>query len=329
MAQKLLAEIYAGSPEGEQRARLAAPTVVGEIILVETRDVRIGQRLRAVDPMWASALGQIMVAEGQKTEIEVCRVEGEAGWLLVAGAHRVTGAQLAGIEYLRAKVVEADAQERIAREVSENLWRRGLDPIDRASFIAELVALHKERNGIDPEKDGRAVSIATRWQKALKAEACDTNETISFVYGWSEQIGTSLGLGRRSIELDLLLHRRLAPSLIARLRNYADDDGIVVGHPILKNASQLRALAKLDERQQGLVVTLLVGDQAKTVSGAVSTLQQKPRQSPEDKALSAFIGSFGRMGLTEKKGALSQLIGMMSGSLIDHAIAELKKGGNL
>lgn len=279
------------------------PDVVGQIVLLPVAEVEIGKRLRPVDETWAEALGQIMQVEGQKTSIEVCRLPGHSNWTLVAGAHRLTGAKAVGITYIRAIVVEADPAERLSREISENLWRRGLDPVDRAAFIAELVTLHKQRNGIDPEQDGRATSAAIRWQKQLQSEADDATITMNVAYGWSDEIGEKLGLSAVSIRRDLLLHRRLSPSVLYQLRTCFFGGA----HPILKNATQLRALAKLSERQQETVVGLLIADSAKTVTEARAILDQKQKRSPDDKYLAAFIGAFSRMSLAGKKAALTQL----------------------
>jgi ParB-like chromosome segregation protein Spo0J len=267
-------------------------------IRVDQIEVDEKNRLRPIDRVWAEALGTIMAREGQRSPIEVCRLPGRERWTLVTGGHRTIGAASAGIQYLKAIIVGADRQERRMREVSENLWRKGLEPIDRAAFVAELVTLHKLRAGIDPGKDGRAASAQARWQKVLKNEANDANVTMTVVYGWADEIGEQLGLSRSSIERDLLLYRRLPAGLIERLRT--------ARHAVASNATQLRALAKLDEREQREVVGLLLAG-ARSVGEARATLSQKPKAAPEDKRLSAFIGAFHRMSLAEKKGALEAL----------------------
>lgn len=290
-----------------EQAAMAAPTTVkvatspeiaGEIILLHPDQIDASDRLRPIDPIWAAALGRVMKAEGQRTPIEVCRLPGRSGYKLVTGGHRHAGAVAEGLQ-LRAEVVSSDAADRRLREVSENLWRRELSPIDRAAFIAELVTLHKVRAGIDPSKDGRAASANARWQKELKDEAEDTNATIALAYGWTETVADQVGLSKRSVEYDLLLHRRIPAGLIERLR--------AAESPVLRNATQLRALAKLSESEQHEVATLLIDGTAKSVGEAIGTLHQRPQADAETKRLSTFIGTFGRMGLAEKKGAISAL----------------------
>jgi len=288
----------------QTNAPAQAPDIVGQVLLIPVEQIEVGERLRPIDPVWADALGGVIAAEGQRTPIEVCRLPGKSGWRLVAGGHRLEGLRLKGLAYVKAIEVEADPRERIAREISENLMRRGLDPVERAAFIAEQVALLKARAGLDGDADGRAVSAAVRWQKELQSQSHDANATIAVAYGWAEEIGDRLGFSRRTIYNDLLLYRRLAPDLVARLRSH--DGGL--GHPVLKNAAQLRALAKMDEGEQIDVINRLLAG-ARSIAEASAPFRQAPQ--PDHKRLSAFIGAFSRMSLAEKKGALAHLSEML------------------
>lgn len=269
-----------------------------DFVLIRTDQVDRGERLRDIDPVWAEALGRVMLREGQRTPIEVCRLPGQQRWLLVSGAHRHAGAEIADIEYLRAEIVSANRDDRRMREVSENLWHSDLDPMDRASFVAEAVAIQKRRAGFDPAADGRAISAAVRWQKIVKTAAADANVTMTVAYGFTDRIAAELGFSTAKVERDLLLHRRLLPSLVARLRENR--------HPILNNATQLRALAKLDGAEQQKVVAALLGG-ARSVPDAVRSIAGEIAPDPETKRLSAFLGSFARMSLAERKGALVHL----------------------
>lgn len=279
--------------------------VVDHVLLIPVDMIDEGDRLRPVDPAWAQALGDLMRREGQKKSIEVCREPGANRWTLVDGAHRLTGARGAGIVYLRAEVVSADQEDRRLREISAQLWHRGLnDPFERASFIAELVAIKRARAGL-AEAGHRAASVPTRWKKAIAAEADDTLETISNVYGWSNELGAQLGLTGRTVRNDLTIYRRISPSLIAKLRRHH--------HPVATNATQLRALAKLEEREQREVVELLtepgrsLGHPVpKSVTEAIAhPYGPRPakRADPAAARLSTFLSVYQRMSLTERKAA--------------------------
>lgn len=285
------------------------PDQLPDFVLIPTADIEAVDRLRPIDPLWASALGQMMLREGQDTPIQVCRLPGRDNWRLVVGGHRHAGAIDAGIELMRAEIVGAGKDDRRLREVRENLWRAELAPIDRAAFIAEMVQIKRAQAGL-----AEAAQRDARLSTAVKAEAAQHMETISMCYGFTEEVGVALRMTGRTIRNDLLLYRGLAPSLVARLR--------AVRHPSLANATHLRSLAKLDEHSQAKVVELLLVPSASLNYGQPTTIPEaithklgpKPaaaKPAADDKRLSAFIGAFQRMGLAEKKGALAQLAGLL------------------
>ncbi len=279
-------------------------------ILVRTDEVDFDDRLRPIDPAWAQAVGDMMARDGQDTPIKVCRLPGRNRWTGVVGAHRHAGAVHASIEYLKAEVTSANRDDRRLIEIRENLFRSDLSPLDRAAFVAEAVAIHKRRAGIDPSADGRAVSAAVRWQKAVKDEAADATATIAVVYGFNDQVADELGLSKRTIEGDLMLYRRLPPSLIERLRS--------ANHPVVKNASQLRAISKLDPKVQADVLNALVGDGGWEPAGTVAEALKRTQpgkagvsKSPDQRRLNTFVDTFSRMSAAEKKGALAVLRGLL------------------
>lgn len=267
---------------------------LADFILVRTDEVDAIDRLRAIDTVWAEALGQIMAREGQDTPIQVCRLPGASRWTLVVGGHRLAGAKSAGIDHLKAEVVSADREDRRLREVRENLWRRDLDPLDRAAFLAEMVSIQHARAGLTGD---RAAKVNVRWQKAVDAEANTMLETISSTYGWTEEVGQELGFTGRTIRNDLMLYRRLAPSIVERLR--------AARHPILKNATQLRALAKLEGADQAKALNALVGDAGeepcKTVGDAIKrTKPPRAAVQPDQKRFNSVIDTLARMSAAER-----------------------------
>lgn len=271
--------------------------VADQVFWVAVADIEVGVRLRPIDPVWALALGDVMEVEGHKDPITICRLPGRRGFHLVKGAHRLEGRSLKGHARIKSIITTADAMDRRMQEVSENLWRAGLNPIDRAAFVAELVLLHKLRAGLDPAKEGRSVSAQTRWAKTLRADAADATETISVAYGWAAEIGAKLDLTDRTIRNDLALHRGLPAILVAQLR----------GLPIAGNASQLLALAKMTPADQTAVVKLLVEGKAKGASDALGMVHKKPKPDPDKKAWSALFGAWTRMNARRRREALREL----------------------
>lgn len=260
----------------------------GEQITLDPNDIELGERLRPIDERWAAAIGQSMAREGQIHPVDV-RPIGEGRYQLAgAGGHRVTGARLANIPIEATVVMFDDALAR-RREAAENLFRRANDPIERAEAIAELARLHQEEAGNAAEHRDRSVP------KRLKEEAEGTCATFAHVYGWADEIGDELGFSKRTVQYDLFLYRSLRPSVIAHLRENR--------HPILKNAAQLRALAKLQPAEQESVAKCLVF-RAKSVSEAIGLVRgsNSVTRSAEEKRLSTILGTLKRMAHSELVG---------------------------
>ena len=281
--------------------------VVGEILAIPVGQIDATERMRPIDEQWATALGEMMKADGQGTAIEVCRLPGNSRYTLVAGGHRHRAFEIfPELGPIRAVVVDAERLKRKIAEIRENLHRKDLEPIDRATFISELVIAKKIQLGVDPAKDGRSASAAARWQDQIASEAEDANATIAFAYGWAAEIGEQIGLSKRSIEYDLMLVRRIKPRAVEALR--------AKRHPVLSNRSQLLTLAKSEPAEQEALVEIMCGDEPQTLADAVKARDAgkgKTVASPEDKRFSTFIGTFSRMGLAEKKGALAELARML------------------
>jgi ParB family chromosome partitioning protein len=294
----------AAQPHPELHIEPANPSetdrVIGDVIALRPDEIDATGRLRPIDEAWADALGGIMLEEGQLDPIWVSRQKGPKRWKLVAGGHRHRGAELKGIETLRAIEVDAAVLSRRQAEVAENLHRLGLAPIDRAAFIAELHDVLRARSGLLGTITPQEIAANARWKRDLRQAAGDASDIMSRAYGFTSEIAEQYGFSKRSIERDLMLARRLSPQVRESLR----------GHPVAANATQLRALAKLDlDEQQAVALRLTRG--AKTVAEAIAFVRGRAPANPEDKRLSAFIGAFARMSLTEKKGALAQLAGML------------------
>lgn len=287
--------------EGFDAVEAIATEKVGEVIAIPANEVHVRDRLRPVDENWALRLGEIMLAEGQRTPIEVCRLPGDSHYTLVSGAHRHAAHLLyPELPPIKAIEVTSNALDRRSAEVSENLWRKDLAPIERATFIAELIAVMKMKRGLDPDQDGRTVSAQERWQDAVEEDVDDANATIALAYGWTDEVAEQVGLSRRTIYNDLLLYRRLSPGDINALRQ--------VDHPCLGNASQLKALAGLEEDERRHVIGLLIHANGKhsgapfsRVGDAIAATRNKSKPSAEDKRYNIIIGTLGRMSLREKQ----------------------------
>lgn len=271
----------------------AAPQPVAEVYEIPVDMIQFGERLRPIDQDWALALGQIMQAEGQRTPIEVCRLPGQTGFMLTAGGHRLAGRIATRQPTIRAIFGSANAVERRLAEVSENLWRKELGPLDRAAFVAQLHDTLRAKAGIAPDANLHQLAANKRW----KHEADDASRTMRLAYGWAEEAAQHLRVDRATIYRDLQLYRGLAPDVMTGLQ----------GHAVAGKAGELRALAKLPAADQRRIMTALLSGEARSVGEAAAMLTGKVKPAPDAKRLSAFLGSYERMGAAERRAALRTL----------------------
>ncbi len=253
--------------------------------------------LRPLDPAWVEALAALMAARGQKEPIKVYARRDQPGFSMIAGRHRLAAARLLGWTVIDADVQDASALERRSDEISENLFKLGLSPLDRAAFVAEQIAVEKARAGVDETASPQSVAATARWSDRIGAEADDACAKIAHAYGFTDQMAEKVGLSRRAIYLDLELHRGIRPDVADAIRTL----------PVAGNASQLRALARLSEAEQREVAALIVQGTAKGVTDALGTLKQKPVKSTAQKAVSAILGNWSRLSAGEQKALLKQL----------------------
>ncbi len=258
---------------------------------------------RPIDPEWAAALGHLMMVRGQRQPIGLRRTA--TGFKTVWGHHRVEGRRLTDRPYVRAILVTGDDRDYREAEISENLFRRGLAPLERAADVADLVAIQKDRLGVQPDASPQSVAATARWADRINLETADATDTMSNAFGWTARVADALDLTERTIRRDLELHRGLNPDVVEAIR----------GLPVAQNASQLRALARLQPGEQRTVTELLVDGTAKGVTDALATLRQRPVKSPAQKAWSAIQGNWGRLSARQQK-ELLQALAMPAGVVI-------------
>lgn len=266
------------------------------LYLVETDQIDPKGGLRPLDMAWVEALAALMKRDGQKDPIEIYPKKG-GGYGMTAGRHRLAAAGLLGWKNIDADIQDRSALEREAREVGENLFRKELSPLDRAAFVARQVAIERARAGVSDDASPQSVAAAARWSERLKEEADDASVMMTRAYGFTDDVAEKIGLSRKTIYRDLELHRGLKPDVVEAIRATS----------VAGNASQLRALAKMSEGDQRLVTGLIVEGSAKGVTDAVATLKQAPVKSPAQKAWSAIIANWRRLGQRDQKAMLQQL----------------------
>lgn len=275
---------------------MSEPRVARSLYMIPVEEIDAAGGLRPLDLGWVEALSGLLKRDGQRRPIEIHRKPG-GGYGVIAGRHRLAAAQALGWVTIDADILDEAALDRRASEVSENLFRLGLSPLDRAAFVAEQIAIEKARAGLEPDANVKSVLASARWADRIGAEADDASAKLALAFGFSEQAAEKIGLSRRAIYRDLELHRGIKPDVADAIR----------GLPVAGNASQLAALARLNEGEQRAVAELLTEGAAKGVTDALATMRQRPVKSPEQKAVSAIRGNWGRLSARQLKALIRDL----------------------
>jgi ParB family chromosome partitioning protein len=232
------------------------------IEMIPVDQILVEDRLRSVNPDHAALIAESFRTNGQMTPIEVRR--NEAGeFVLVAGAHRLAAARLAEMDQIAASITDADEDQARLREIDENLCRRDLTELDRATFLAERKAVWIRLN---PE-------TAVSGRKKLK-----TN--LSLIPTFAEDAAERLGLSPRSVDRAI------------RRNNALSDDvkGMLAHSRWADNGSVLDGLAKLHIGTQRKVAAALVREDkpARNLAAAIAEFSPKPKGAQAEEATREF-----------------------------------------
>ena len=210
---------------------------MAEFVRATIADIHIGERLRPIDMDYAEAIAASMSERGQISPIMIRRTPAKKGtpFTLVAGGYRTTAATLLGWTEIDAIVVKADAVEAQLLEISENLFRNELTPLDRAIFVMKYRELWEEKHG----------KIERGGDQGAKCNDC----TLVFSPGkeLSERVQERLGFGRRTYFNVTSIGKNLDPALRQAVR----------GTTAETDQSQLMKLAKLPREEQVKVAAAL------------------------------------------------------------------------
>ncbi|MBC06325.1 ParB/RepB/Spo0J family partition protein [Thalassospira sp.] len=229
--------------------------------MVDIELITIGERLRAVDQDHVAVIADSIRQCGRVLQpITISRKFATRDALrpemtLLAGAHRLAAAKLAGLDVIPAEIVD-DIKPLQAKliEIDENLLRHELNPLDRAVFLAERKRIYEE---LHPEtKAGVA---------GAKAKHGSASDTMSF----AKDAADRLGFNPRTIERSVKIATSLSPEVRKNL----------VGTDLSKNQSELLLLAKQEPDAQIKIVELILDQKhgVKSVKAALERTSGKPK----------------------------------------------------
>lgn len=250
-----------------------------QILTIPLTAILVEDRLRAVDPDRAAELAISLREAGQITPIEVGPEDAAGMHRLIAGAHRVAAAKLAGLGAVQAVVFEGSADAGRLREIDENLYRRELSPLDQAAFLAERRAIYERLFG--------AVTAGRRNRGKLPQ--------LSFF----DDVTDKFGLGRDTVKRALRRRASIDPKVWAQLS----------GTKIGENGAMLDAIGRLDAATQGQVVSMLLSPSGpKTVAAALHQLGRAPVVDEDRKQLQALMSAWDKAAVPARTQFLTHLV---------------------
>jgi len=220
-------------------------------IKIPVADIIVGERLRSVDTDYVDMLAISISEVGLMHPVEVGDADKKKRYPLIAGAHRLAAAKKLGQVEIPAIVVSVKGLDAQLREIDENLMRRELTPLDRATFLARRKEIHEAkfpqaRHGGDRKSD-------------------QVDKFGHLIGSFSAEVADKLDISERSVRRAITRYTKISPDVRAQIATTW----------IANKGAVLDALAKEPpETQRAVIVEMLAEKQpAKTFADALSRVR--------------------------------------------------------
>ncbi|MGC4407560.1 transcriptional regulator [Rhizobium rosettiformans] len=269
---------------------------------VSIASIHVGERARPIDEDHAAAIAASMMDRGLINPLTVRSTPaangGKTPLTLVAGGHRLRAAELNGWEEIDVIVVSADAVEAQLIELSENIYRNELTPLDRALFVLKFREVYEEKFG----------KIARGGDRKSK----DTGCPLIFAPGreLSQQVQERLGFGPTTYKKVTRIGQKITPALRAAVR----------GTPAENDQKELLKLAKLPADDQGRVAaSLREGADLKTIWGWLKPKVQLNADALQDETYNKIVALLAKADETTVRRVLDHIVDMRGASSLEAA----------
>lgn len=253
---------------------------------VRLTDIGVGKRLRPVNAAVAEAYAESYRAGAAVPPILIRPSDADPAfpYLLVAGGHRLAGAQLAGVEAMACEVKVMSDDEAQLAEAEENLVRRQLNFLDRAVSLAAHKAAYERLHPVAKHGGDRRSKFLKK-QEEIKRQSLPLDqqpvEESSF-RAFSDVAAEALDLSPRTIRDAITLLSRIDPQAVEQLQP----------HPVADSRLEIELLASLPKTEQRHIAGLIADGKARTVREArqFTGLSTPPSVTPTaaDRGLSKF-----------------------------------------
>lgn len=232
--------------------------------IIPLDQIEVGERLRSVDADWVSLIAASMREHGQRAPLEVRKLKvaeatkcGGKKFGLIAGAHRKAALHEIGADTAACVVLKVTDLEAQLLEIDENLCRRELSPLDRATFLAERKRVYEE---LHPE---------TKHGGDRRSD--QSEEVFALIASFTTATAERLGLTKRSIEIAVARHRNIVPDVRQTISSTW----------IAGSGAQLDALAKETPEMQRRIADFIVQwPGVRQVGEIVRQIENRPKAKP-------------------------------------------------
>jgi len=310
------------------------------VLTLPIAEIAIGERIGFFHADHAARIGASMEAEGQHAPVQVRR-NGNAAkqqWTLIAGLHRLRGAEGIGWSEIAAIQVAGDGTSGAdlrRMELAENLGQKHRRPIERAIMMVEHALLEeaidhpdsvgeasqvraaKKRWNSAQSDAGTRVALASPNASATVADACE-------VEGWRERSASAFGCSLRSFER----HQRLVRAIVEALPDLAE---ALNNHPLGESLTAMGRLAKIKrvEARRAAAEMLLSRLDWKSMEEVLVAAELKASTGYRVPERSLLMDAWNKWSLQERQAYSEWIAEKVTPGMAIEMVARFKKRGLL
>ncbi|TCT35408.1 ParB/RepB/Spo0J family partition protein [Martelella mediterranea] len=265
---------------------------MAEFISASIDKIHMGERLRPIDQGYVEAIAASFEERGQISPIMIrstpAQNKGKTPYTLIAGGYRLSAARLLGWAEIDAIVVAADQVEAQLLEISENLYRNELNPLDRAIFVMKYRELWEEKHGkIDKNRNLK------------NSKGHDDPSVFASGKDLAKEVQERLGFGPETYKRATRIGLNLQPAMRQAVRGTEAEtnQALLLKFAKLTPDMQVKAAAALKES----------GDPQSVLALTKPPKPEKTERDPETEALAALRKAWGQASQATRNQFLEEI----------------------
>ena len=256
-------------------------TPKGRLQQIPVSEIVVGyDRIRSTDPVVVKGLADDIAQRGLFTAIALRYDNGK--FHLIAGAHRLEAVKALNWGTILSVVFEVDAETAFGMEVSENIMRSQLEPLDMCEAFAREKFLYEEahpetRHGGDRKSEevssGRGVHLIA-------------DDGVAEAKSFADMMAETIGRHPRTVRRYLAL-TGIKSAIRETIRESATS--------LRLNLRELEALSKVAPELQHDVVSRILDGSCPTVKAALDDVTGRREFSPDERSYDRILVSWSKL----------------------------------